>query len=385
MYHLRSERVAAALLLVAAVTGLVLANLPVGPGLLAWRDTKVGVPGLTLSVGHWVSDGLLAVFFTLVAVELKREVAIGELRTVRRAVVPAVAALGGVIVPALVFLAFTAGSPYANGWPIPTATDVAFALGVLAVFGRRLPTRVRIFLLALAVVDDLIAILLIAILFTDSVHFGALALAGVGLVAFGALGRVLRSRSEYRKARLPRWPIAVVLIALAVFVWVCTVQSGIHPTLAGVALGLVMPRQPAARVAHVLEPWSNILVLPTFAFVTALVMVPAVPLSALSPSFWGIVVALPAGKFVGITLAGWLAATVARRQGERVLEAAEIAAVAALGGIGFTVSLLMNSLAHAGWIADEGTIAVLLGSAVAALLAAVVVGSQSRRLRTRAG
>ncbi|HEY1105850.1 MAG TPA: Na+/H+ antiporter NhaA, partial [Agromyces sp.] len=189
MNLLRSERWAAGLLLAAAALGLVIANTAIGPSLLAAQSAHLELPwlGLDLSVGHWISDGLLAIFFFIVAVELKRELVIGELNSLSKALLPAIAAVGGVIVPALVYVAFTAGTATVDGWPIPTATDIAFALGVLAVFGRWIPTRVRVFLLALAVLDDLIAILIIAFFFTTDADLSYLGYAGISIALFGAV------------------------------------------------------------------------------------------------------------------------------------------------------------------------------------------------------
>ncbi|MDQ2660571.1 MAG: Na+/H+ antiporter NhaA, partial [Actinomycetota bacterium] len=192
MNVLRSERWASALLLIAAVLGLVFANLPFGPALIELKNEHIDLAwlGLDLSAGHWISDGLLAVFFFIVAVELRRELVIGELNSLSKALLPAIAAVGGVIVPAAIFLGFTAGTDTVDGWPIPTATDIAFALGVLAIFGRWIPTRVRVFLLALAVLDDLIAILIIAFFFTADADLAALGFAGIAIALFGAVSRV---------------------------------------------------------------------------------------------------------------------------------------------------------------------------------------------------
>ncbi|MDF2441990.1 MAG: Na+:H+ antiporter, NhaA family, partial [Subtercola sp.] len=196
MSILRSERNSAALLLIAAAAALVLANTAAGPALLAAKAAHLGFPaiGLDLSLGHWISDGLLAIFFFIVAVELKHELVHGSLNSPAKAIVPAIAALGGVVVPAGVFLLVTVGSggaEFSDGWPIPTATDIAFALGVLAIFGRALPTKVRVFLLALAVLDDLVAILIIAVFFTSTLNLPALGAAAVGVVVFAVLGRML--------------------------------------------------------------------------------------------------------------------------------------------------------------------------------------------------
>ncbi|WP_433862165.1 Na+/H+ antiporter NhaA [Streptomyces sp. L7] len=268
MSIIRSERTAAGLLLGAAALGLLLANTALGPALLDLQHAHLGGGVVDLSVGHWISDGLLAVFFFLVAVELKHELVAGELNSFAKAVHPAIAAACGVAVPALIYLALTSGSGLSDGWPIPTATDIAFALGVLAVFGRGLPNRLRVFLLALAVLDDLVAILIIAVFFTTNPNLLELGAAAVVVVAFGLLSRVLRGRL--------RWPVGVLMALLAVLAWWLVYDSGVHATIAGVALGLVMARGPGGRTAHALEPWSNGLILPLFAFSAALVVIPAV-------------------------------------------------------------------------------------------------------------
>jgi len=379
MSIIRSERSAAGLLLGAAVLGLVLANTALGPALFDLQAAVVGVPGtdIQLSLGHWVSDGLLAVFFFIVAVDLRHELAAGELNSVRKALRPGIAALGGIVVPALVYLAIAAPSGYAGGWPIPTATDIAFALGVLALFGRGLPNRIRVFLLALAVLDDLVAILIIAVFFTHAVDLGMLALGAVAVLAFALTGIALRGRL--------RAPVGVLMVLLALLAWGFVLLSGVHATIAGVALGLVMPRVPARRVVHALEPWSNGLVLPLFAFSAALVAIPQVAPSQLAPPFWAILVALPVGKLVGITLGGWLGSFTVPREERRRLGLPGLAVIATLGGIGFTVSLLMNELAFARRpeVADEGTLAVLLGSSVALAASAIVVSAVARRHRRR--
>ena len=387
MNFLRSERVSAALLLAAAVLGLVIANLPFGPAFMEVKDAHLEIPilQLDLSTGHWVTDGLLAVFFFIVAVELKRELVIGELNSLSKALLPAIAAVGGVVVPAAIFVAFTAGTDSVDGWPIPTATDIAFALGVLAVFGTWIPTRVRVFLLALAVLDDLIAILIIAFFFTDDANVPYLGLAILAIALFGAVSRIMKPRSAWIRSRRPQWPIIVVLVVLAVLAWYFTYRSGVHATIAGVALGLVMSRRPGGRAAHALEPWSNGVILPLFAFSAAMVVVPQVSPSDLDPAFWGILVGLPIGQLVGIVAAGLLGALIARQRSGTPLTFADLAVVGALGGIGFTVSLLMNELAFVGLpeVSDEGTLAVLLGSGVAIVLSGVVVTMRSRHYKRR--
>ncbi|WP_374946717.1 Na+/H+ antiporter NhaA [Agreia sp.] len=380
MSFIRSERVAALFLLVAAAAGLLLANTPAGPTLMSLQDAHLAIAGtpLDLSVGHWISDGLLAIFFFVVAVELKNEFAVGQLNTVAKAVRPAIAALGGVIVPALIYIAFTAGSGYEGGWPIPTATDIAFALGVLAVFGKGIPSRLRIFILALAILDDIVAILIIAVFFTAEPNLLYIGLAAVGVALFGLLSSRLAGR--YRVL------VGILMALVAVVTWSLTYLSGVHATIAGVALGLVMMRRPALRVRHMLEPVTNGAILPIFAFSAALVAIPQVAPSELAAPFWGILIALPVGKIIGIGIGGWLSSFVGRGARRPHLTLHGLLTAGALGGVGFTVSLLMNELAFARHdeVADEGTLAVLLGSSISIVVAAVLVSTLAayyRRLR----
>jgi Na+:H+ antiporter, NhaA family len=379
---LRSERFAAVLLLGAAALGLVLANLPgVGATLIAFANwhPHVALPGLDLSPKHWVSDGLLAVFFFAVSVELRRELAIGELNSPRKALLPAVAALGGVVAPALIYLAI-AGREFPAGWPVPTATDIAFALGILGLFGRGIPNHVRVFLLALAVIDDLIAILIIAFFFTQSVALPWLGGAAACLLVFAWLSRLLAPRSPYLLGRRPQWPVVAALWALAVLTWWFVLMSGVHATIAGVALGFVIARQPGGRMRALLEPVTNGVILPLFAFSAAAVAFPSVGVGSLHAEFWAIAVALPLGKLLGIVIVGGLGARVARVRTGVGGSLVDLVMIGCLGGVGFTVSLLMNELAFRGTpeITDEGTLAVLAGSAAAIVYSAVFVVLRSR-------
>lgn len=366
MAILRSERFSAALLLAAAVVGLVLANSPLAATASAVEGFHFGIPGIDLSVGHWVKDGLLAVFFFLAAIELRHELRHGELDSPAKALLPAVAAVGGVIVPALVYLVIARGDGLDQGWPIPTATDIAFALGVLAIVGRSLPPTFRALLLALAVIDDLIAILIIAAFFTKDLQPLPLLLAVPVVLLFGWLSHRARS------GNLP------VLVALGVLAWGLVFLSGVHPTIAGVALGLIMADAPADRARRALEPWSNTIVLPLFAIVAALVPLPDAKPSELSPAFWAVIVALPVGKLLGITAGALLVGKLTPRGSP--LPLADVIAIAGLGGIGFTVSLLMNELAFSGRddVANEVTLAVLLASLISAVVGAVLTALRSR-------
>ncbi|GAA2006465.1 Na+/H+ antiporter NhaA [Microbacterium ulmi] len=373
--HLRSARLPAILLLAAAFAGLVVANSPAADRVLAFSRVHLGAGPVDLSLSHWVSEGLLAVFFFVVSVELQFELTRGELRSARRAVQPAIAAAGGVVVPILVYLAIAvAGAGPTAGWPVPTATDIAFALGVLAVFGRGLPSSLRVFLLALAILDDIVGIVFIAVLYASGLDLAMLAFAVIAVVLFAVVSRIDGPRAR-------GW-VAASLVVLAIATWVLVLLSGVHATIAGVLLGLAMAQGRALGVRHALEPWVNGLILPLFAFTAALVPIPAVG-SGLSPAFWGIAIALPLGKLVGIAGAGWIAQRFAAPPDQPRLALGDLLAAGALGGIGFTVSLLLADLAFAddAVVHDEAILAVLTGSSAALVLAGALVSWRARHHR----
>ncbi|MGN8024991.1 Na+/H+ antiporter NhaA [Microbacterium sp. 22242] len=379
---LRSAQFPAILLLAAAGLGLLLANLPSHDALAGVLGAHLAVPGtgLDLSVAHWVSDGVLAVFFFVVALELQYELTRGELNSVRAAVQPAIAAVGGILVPIAIYLLIAGaaagqGSGAVTGWPIPTATDIAFALGVLAVFGRGLPSAVRAFLLALAILDDIVGIVFIAVLFAHGLNVLLLLLGLVAVAVFAVLSRLLGGR------RTP--VVAVLMVIVGVVAWGLFAASGVHATIAGVMLGLVMAPRTAGPTRHALEPWVNGLVLPLFAFVAAFVVIPQVPLGALSPAFFGILVALPVGKLVGISAFGLVAQRIRPAGTAPAIRFPDLLAAGALGGIGFTVSLLLANLAFAAdpGVRDQAILGVLLGSVIALLLAAALVSWRARAHR----
>jgi NhaA family Na+:H+ antiporter len=361
----RSPQFSAIALVVAAIAGIAAANSPIGPSVSSAVHLSIG----PLSLEHWITDGLLAIFFFLAALELKHELVAGELNSASKALVPTVAAVGGVIVPAGIYLLLVRDPESISGWPIPTATDIAFALGILALVGRHLPARVRALLLALAVIDDLIAILIIAFFFTTDLNPLALIAAVPVILAFGWISRYA---GESRRTL-----VAVVLVALALVAWALVYLAGIHPTIAGVALGLLFASKHGEAVRHAIEPWSNAIILPVFAFVATLVVIPDLATTPLGIVFWAIVIALPVGKIVGITVGAMIAS---RLGGAENIPLRDILVVAALGGIGFTVSLLMNELAFADSPehATEGTLGVLVASVIA-----VVVGGTVGAIRSR--
>lgn len=371
---LRSPQFPAILLLATAGLGLLLANLPTHDAIAGVLGAHFGIPGtaLDLSVSHWVSDGVLAIFFFVVALELQYELTRGELNSVRVAIQPAIAAAGGILVPIALYLWIAGSDPSAAGWPIPTATDIAFALGVLAVFGRGLPSAVRAFLLALAILDDIVGIVFIAVLFAHGLNLLLLGLGVLAVIVFAVLSRRLRGSAT---------PVVAVLMAIVgVVAWGLFAASGVHATIAGVMLGLVMAPRAADPIRHALEPWVNGLVLPLFAFVAAFVVIPQVPLEELSPAFFAILVALPVGKLIGIGAFGALAQLIRPRGAPPAIRFPDVLAAGALGGIGFTVSLLLANLAFAGDAAvkDQAILAVLLGSVIALVVAAVLVSWRAK-------
>lgn len=382
---LRTETVGGVLLLVAAVAALLWANIPaLGDSYTSVSDFHLGPEalGLDLSVAHWAADGLLAVFFFVAGIELKRELVAGDLRDPKAAALPVVAALCGMAVPALVYTLVTVtGGGSLAGWAVPTATDIAFALAVLAVIGSSLPSALRAFLLTLAVVDDLFAILIIAIFFTADIDLAALGGAVAGLAVFWLLLRK-GVRGWY------------VYVPLALVVWALMYNSGVHATIAGVAMGLMLrctrregeAHSPGERIEHLVRPLSAGLAVPLFALFSAGVPVSGGALGEVftGPETLGVVLGLVVGKAVGIFGGTWLTARFTRATLSEDLAWADVYAVATLAGIGFTVSLLIGELAFDGdpALTDEVKAAVLTGSLIAALLATVLLKIRNARYRS---
>lgn len=381
---LRTETVGGVLLLVAAITALIWANAP------ALHDSYESVGhfhlgpealGLNLSIEHWAADGLLAIFFFVAGIELKRELVAGDLRDPRAAVLPVVAALCGMAVPALVYtLTNVTGGGSLAGWAVPTATDIAFALAVLAVIGTSLPSALRAFLLTLAVVDDLFAILIIAVFFTEQIDFAALGGAAAGLVVFWLLLRK-GVRGWY------------LYVPLALVIWGLMYNSGVHATIAGVAMGLMLrchrregeEHSPGEHIEHLVRPLSAGLAVPLFALFSAGVSISGSAVGDVfgRPETLGVVLGLVVGKALGIFGGTWLTARFTRASLSDDLEWADVFAVATLAGIGFTVSLLIGELAFEGdaVLTDEVKAAVLIGSLIAATLASVLLKIRNAKYR----
>ena len=379
---LRRETVGGALLLAATVLAMVWANSPWASAYEVIRDARFGPASLhlDLTVGQWAADGLLAIFFFVAGLELKREFVAGDLRDPRQAALPVAAAVGGMVVPAALFILINhdTGGGALRGWAVPVATDIAFALAVLAVISSHLPAALRIFLLTLAVVDDLLAITIIAVFLTSDLRVTPLLLAAVPLAVFMLLVQ--------RRVR-SRW----LLLPLAVTVWALVHASGVHATVAGVLLGFTVPvvrsQQAggpdagpglAEHFEHRWRPLSAGVAVPVFAFFATGVTLGGLSglrTALLDPVAVGVVLGLVVGKTIGIVGASYLLARLTRAELDAELGWFDVLGLALLGGIGFTVSLLISELAFgAGSERDDHVkVAVLIGSLLAATLATAVL------------
>ena len=404
-----TEAAGGVVLLVAAVVALVWVNSPFGDSYeRLWRtelSARIGGFGIGQDLRHWVNDGLMAVFFFVVGHEIKRELVAGELRPWRHASTPAIAAVGGMVVPALVFVAFNAGGRGVDGWGIPMATDIAFALGVAALLGRRVPTGLKLFLLTLAIVDDIGAIVVIALFYSSDVDVRAL-LVAVLLVAGIVALRALRVT----------WMVAYVVVGAVL--WLAVFESGVHATIAGVVLGLLAPARPLApasvarewaadldddptpgqirqmtqlakastsvaeRLELALHPYSSLVIVPVFALANAGVVFEGSALSADGAGrvALGVGLGLVVGKLVGVTLGAYVAVRLRIGALPSGVTWGHIIGAAALAGIGFTVSLFTTDLAFE----DESLraaskIGILVASAAASAIGATALIASGRR------
>lgn len=396
-----SDRISGLIMLSCALLGLVLANLPATASVFATvAETHLGIPGtdIDLPLGHWAQDGLLTLFFLTVGLDLKQELTTGSLANPKAAAVPMLCAVGGMIMPPILFLSvielFTQFGPsapgeasvasgvvygfneLAQGWAIPTATDIAFSLAVLALFAKALPGSIRAFLMTLATVDDLLAIILIAVFFSslDAWYW----FVGIGVCALVWAYLV----------RLKRVPWIIVAV-VGVLVWIMMFEAGIHPTLAGVLVGLLTPARPihgeasprAERYCNKLQPCSSLLALPIFAlFATGVHFDTLSPVLFTSPVVIGIIVALVVGKPLGIMITAWLSTHLGGLRMPKGLRVRDMFPAACACGIGFTVSLLIASLAYTDTeLSAEGRFGVLAASLIAATISGVLLSRQSRR------
>ena len=354
---LKLESASGLVLLAAALTAVAFANSPFAESYHA----------LIRPLTFTINDGLMAIFFLIVGIEIKREVKEGELSTRATAAMPVVAALGGIILPALIYSYFNWGTHAMRGWAIPSATDIAFSLGVLALMGSRVPQRLKIFLMAVAVIDDLAAVVIIAVFYTDHLSWQALAAAFICLAALMVMSR--------RMTVL--WPYIIAGIAL----WIATVYSGVHPTVAGVALAFLMPLSLGKRLLHHLHPWVAFGVMPVFAFANAGVPLAGIDMpQLLSPVPLGIALGLFLGKQIGIFAASWLFALATRTA--LPVPASQFYAVCMIAGIGFTMSLFIGTLAFPGEAAQVHVrIGVIIGSLLSAVFGYILLALSTRSAR----
>ncbi|WP_217524416.1 Na+/H+ antiporter NhaA [Vibrio metschnikovii] len=359
----KTEAAGGVLLVMAAIAAMLIANSPVNE--LYQHALHAYVFGMSLS--HWVNDGLMAIFFLLIGLEVKRELIEGSLKSKEQALFPAIAALGGMLAPALVYTWFNSADPTASqGWAIPAATDIAFALGIMALLGNRVPVSLKAFLLALAIIDDLGVIIIIALFYTSELSSFALAM---GLLT--ASGLYLLNR--YKVTSL------VPYLILGAILWFAVLQSGIHATLAGVMIGFAIPLKgkqaispsPLKRLEHWLHPWSTFAILPLFAFVNAGISLEGISLAGLTSTLpVGVALGLFVGKPLGIFTFSWISVKLGMTKLPEGIDTRHIFAVSVLCGIGFTMSIFISSLAfgHAHLILDNyARLGILIGSTAAAL------------------
>jgi NhaA family Na+:H+ antiporter len=381
---LRHESAGGIVLLAAALLAFILTNSPLSAAYLGLFDlhltVKLGQIGLDKSLGHWINDGLMAIFFFLVGLEIKRELLEGELSTLRQAMLPVIGAVGGMAAPALVYTLFNAGQPETlSGWAVPTATDIAFAIGVLSLLGSRVPESLKVFLLALAIIDDLGAIIIIAIFYTANLSPLALGLASIGIAIL-----VLMNRLGVR--------LLAAYVLVGIYVWSCVLESGVHATLAGTIVGLCVPLRGrggaqlddedslAKRCIHALHPWVAFAIMPAFALANAGVSLAGLTFDhVMAPVTLGIAFGLFLGKQAGVMAALILARVTGLSRLPEGATWPEAYGVAIITGIGFTMSLFIGSLAFADPAAVvEMRLGVIGGSALSGLWGLAVLWLATR-------
>lgn len=397
---MRKESVGGFILLAATVLAVVLANTQASHFYETVRDTEVGitVPGfshLMMNVHHWAADGLLTVFFFLTGLELKKEFVVGDLRSPGKAIVPVAAAFGGAITPAILYFAINHGSDTAvHGWAIPAATDIAFAVAVLAGVGTFLPAALRTFLLTLAVVDDLIAIFIIALFYTSSFQAWYLI---ASIIPIGIY--FWMTHKHERLFHEKKWAAWVILLPLGLITWALFLESGIHATIAGVILGFCVPVRMTTQakaagshgglsevLEHRLRPLSTGLCVPLFAFFSAGVAIggwDGLQRAVTDPVAIGIIVGLVVGKTIGITGTTWL---ITRFRGVNLdsdIAWVDIIGLAVTGGIGFTVSMLVAELSFAAGDAhtEDAKIGIMIGSVTAAICGAIILSIRNKHYK----
>ncbi|EKT53596.1 Na+/H+ antiporter NhaA [Providencia sneebia] len=367
---LKLEASGGMLIIIAAIMALIMANSPLHPFYQQFLDIPISVKISALELDKplilWINDFLMAIFFLVVGLEVKRELLEGSLAGRDKAIFPAIAALGGMLFPALIYLLFNASDEITRqGWAIPAATDIAFALGVMALLGKRVPTELKVFLLALAIIDDLGVIVIIAFFYTSSVSFLALGLAALSIITLCFMNwRRVENTAAY--------------LVVGLILWVCILKSGVHATLAGVIVGFLIPlkgsdgTKPSEELEHVLHPWVAYLILPIFAFANSGVKLGGITLDGLTGMLpLGVAAGLVLGKPLGIFLFSWGSVKLGFAKLPASINLRQIFAVSVLCGIGFTMSIFITGLSFDGLDESYSTysrVGILLGSTLSAFL-----------------
>ncbi|HEX8333883.1 MAG TPA: Na+/H+ antiporter NhaA [Segetibacter sp.] len=375
-----SEKVAGLLLIICTIISLSIANSSFGEGYLHFMHLKVdlsfGGASLNYSVEHWINDGLMAIFFLMVGLEVERELYVGELADFKKAILPLAAAVGGICIPALIHFILNKGTATQAGFAIPMATDIAFALGILSLAGNKVPTAVKVFLTALAIIDDIGAILIIAIFYTKTVLFSYLFAALAILAALFVLNRLKVKKLLF-------------YILPGIVMWYCFLKSGVHATIAGVLLAFVIPfheeddENISYRVQHFLHKPVAFVIVPVFALANTAILIPGNVIASLSTAnSLGIILGLIAGKLLGIFSVPYLLVKTGIAKMQEGLNWKNLVGIGFLGGIGFTMSMFISNLAFdEPGLVSSSKLSILIASAVAAVigLTVFVIGSKKDR------
>lgn len=372
-----SEKVAGLLLILCTIISLFIANSQIGEGYINFMHQKFDLSfanlSLNYSVEHWVNEGLMAIFFLMIGLEVEREIYIGELADFKKALLPFAAAVGGICVPALIHYILNRGTQTQAGFAIPMATDIAFALGILALAGKKVPSSVKVFLAALAIIDDIGAILIIAFFYTKTILFTYLIIAACILAALIILNRL-------RVRRL------VFYIIPGIVMWYCFLKSGVHATIAGVLLALVIPfhkddaKNISYRLQHFLHKPVAFVIVPIFALVNTAIIIPSDVIDSLSsPNSLGIIIGLTAGKMIGIFSIPFILVTAGLARLQEGITWKNLLGIGFLGGIGFTMSMFISNLAFTDTaLVNNSKLSILIASTVAAITGLLIFISNKK-------
>lgn len=367
-----SGRLAGILLLIATAIAMTWSNLPGGESFAMFWDTKIGIAPLEKTLNHWINDGLMVIFFFFVGLEIKRELLEGELSSIRQAVLPGIAAIGGAILPATLFVFFNRGAGNLDGWAIPTATDIAFSLGVLSLLGDRVPFALKVLLTAIAVIDDLIAVLVIALFYTKEIELTMLLYAGGAMVVLGAL--------NYFKVRR-----FVFYLLPGLLLWFFILKSGVHATIAGVLLAMTIPLEEVDDLEHILYKPVSYLIMPIFALAnTAIALSGDIGSVLTTPLSYGIVSGLFLGKPLGIVALSWVVVKLGWAELPKGLRWRHIFGLGFTAGIGFTMSIFITNLSFEDTtMLNTAKVAIMTGTLLSAVVGLLWLIKVEQTLETK--